>query len=123
MGKQSQGAAVSHHSDVTEAGGPHEWLGGFGRRTRLSQISCEWLRKFADAVVRKKESRPTRQTVRRARAAAVCFFFFSLALLILKASVIRMRETESMLPDLRQQGPCWDGLLADEVASGRAEGR
>lgn len=50
-------------------------------------------------------------------------FFFSLALLILKASVIRMRETESMLPDLRQQGPCWDGLLADEVASGRAEGR
>lgn len=51
------------------------------------------------------------------------FFFFSLALLILKASVIRMRERESMLPDLRQQSPCWDGLLADEVASGRAEGR
>lgn len=79
MGKQSQGAAVSHHSDVTEAGGPHEWLGGFGQRTRLSQISCEWLRKFADAVVRKKESRLTQQTVRRARVAAVClvFFFFS----------------------------------------------
>lgn len=76
MGKQSQGSAVSHHSDVTEAGGPRERLGGFGRRARLSQTSCEWLGKFADAAVREKERRPTQQTVRRARVAAVCFFFF-----------------------------------------------
>lgn len=90
MGKQSQGSAVSHHSDVAEARGPPELLGGFGRNTRLSQISHGWLKKSA------------RQEEGEQAYAADCkqskgdsrlfFFFFSLALLILKAPVIRMRE-------------------------------
>lgn len=108
---------------------PSLWRHGGRGSTRVAgrvwfQSNLLWMvKEVCRCCCEEKESRPTQQTVRRARVAAVCFFFLSLALLILKASVIRMRERESMLPDLRHQGPCWDGLLADEVASVRAEGR